>query len=175
MNDDPGKRGTPRAVTRPAAVMTPVYQRDAEAAQMRRGGATWDEIVDASHTWSFGAVPYASRAVAYNAVKARMVEARELSFGEAELYRQESLERLLELYKAARPLALAGSDKHLNVCARIIKQMGDLRGENLPIQVEIGMSDVDQLLRAAEQELGRRTAATQVNAARDEREAREAR
>lgn len=158
MNDDPGKRGTPRAVTNPPAKKLPMYEKAHHAAELRRAGNTWDDIA--------AEIGYANRATACRAVKNLMIEARELAYGEADLYRMESLDRLLELYKAARPLALAGSDKHLNVCARIIKQMGELRGENMPVQIEIGMSDVDQLLAAAEQELGRRAAATQVEASR---------
>lgn len=158
MKDDANKRGTPEAVSHPPAEMVESYEKQRKAAEARRAGSTWDEVaVEAG---------YADRATAYNAVKRLMVRERELAYGEADLYRAESLDRLLELYKAARPLALAGSDKHLNVCARIIKQMGELRGENAPIQIEIGGSDVDQLLAAAEQELGRRAAAAQVQASR---------
>jgi hypothetical protein len=147
MNDDPDKRGTPRAVTNPPAKKAMLYDRARHAAELRRSGCTWDEV-------------------AAGAVKNLMIEARDLAYGEADLYRMESLDRLMELYKAARPIALAGSDKHLTVCARIIKQMGELRGENMPVQIEIGMGDVDQLLAAAEQELGRRVAAAQVEASR---------
>jgi hypothetical protein len=158
MNDDPDKRGTPRAVTNPPAKKAMLYDRARHAAELRRSGCTWDEVA--------AGAGYSHKANAQQAVKNLMIEARDLAYGEADLYRMESLDRLMELYKAARPIALAGSDKHLTVCARIIKQMGELRGENMPVQIEIGMGDVDQLLAAAEQELGRRVAAAQVEASR---------
>lgn len=158
MKDDPHKNGTPVAITYPDAVRAETYEKRRRAAEMKRAGYSWDEIA--------AEVGYASRGAAFNAVKALMMESRDLAYGEADLYRAESLDRLTELYKSARPLALAGSDKHMNVCLRIIKQMGELRGENLPLQVEIGMSDVDRLLRDAEAELGRRAAAARVAASR---------
>lgn len=168
MKDDATKRGTPQAVSNPPAKMLPIYLRDSKAAELRRAGYTWEDIAAESRTWDFGATPYGTRANAFNAVKKRMIEARELAYGEAELYRVESLERLTDLLKAVWPMAMRGSDKHVESARRIIKQMGDLRGENMPIQIEMGMSDVDRLLRDALDEFNKRAGESDREASADQ-------
>lgn len=141
---------TPVDISHPPADRAESYDRQRRAAEMRRHGHSWEEIAIECG--------YASRGSAYNRVKSLMIEARDLAYGEADLYRAESLERLMDLYRVAWPLAKAGSDKHMVVCLRIIKQMGDLRGENMPIKVEIGESDIDRSLRELVAELERRAA-----------------
>lgn len=141
----------PGHITHPHADQVIVHEKRRKAAELRREGKSWDDIA--------AEVGYADRATAYNAVKQLMIHARDLSYGEAELYRQESLDRLMALYQVAWPLAKTGNEKHMIVCLRIIKQMGDLRGENLPIKVQIGEGDVDRALRELNDELNRRAAA----------------
>jgi hypothetical protein len=130
--------------------MIDVYDRARKAAEMRRDGRPWDEVA--------AECGYAGKGAAYNAVRARMVEARSLAYGEVELYRAESIERLEALLAAVMPMALKASEKHVESARRLIKQISDLRGEAQPVKVEIGESDVDRLLREATAEFERRAA-----------------
>jgi hypothetical protein len=150
MKDDPGKNHSPTATRWPPAAMLEKYDRDREAARMKRDGHTWDEIA--------ATLGYASRGRAYSAVKSRMLESQKLTYGEVELYRAETLERLEALLLAVMPMALKASEKHVESARRLIKQISDLRGEAQPVKVEIGESDVDRLLREATDEFNRRAA-----------------
>jgi hypothetical protein len=152
------KRGTPVSVAHPNAYRTEVYEKRRHAAKLRREGWSWDEIAEE--------VGYSSRGAAHSAVKILLQESCDLAYAEANLYRAESLERLTKLLKAVWPRAMAGDDKSVSQARLLISQMDDLTGVKAPLQVEFGEGDVNQLLREAEAELGRRTAATQVQASR---------
>lgn len=151
---------TPYSKTVPAADREALYRKKMKAAELRRMGWRWDDI--AAETG------YADRAGAFRAVQSLMKEHQSLAYDEIALYRQESLDRLTDLLKAAMPKAIAGDEKMMREARLIINQIGDLTGEKAPVKVEIGESDVDRLLREAEAELGRRTAAAQVQAAKDQ-------
>src|SRR4051812_6949712 len=151
---------TPRDVTFPPAKQAETYEKRRRAAELRRAGWTWGAIA--------GEVGYSDRGSACAAVKALLKEHQSLAYDEIALYRQESLDRLTDLLKAAMPKAIAGDEKMMREARLIINQIGDLTGEKAPVKVEIGESDVDRLLREAEAELGRRTAAAQVQAAKDQ-------
>lgn len=142
---------TPQNVTNPPARHADVYEKRYRAAELRRTTSkTWDEIA--------AEVGYGTKSAACNAVKALLREHQSLAYEEIALYRQESLDRYADLYAVAWPLAKAGSEKHMAVCLRIISAVGDLTGEKAPVQVQIGESDVDRLLRDALQEFNRRVA-----------------
>lgn len=135
---------------RDVAKMEEVYARKAEAAKLKRAGHTWDEVAKLAG--------YSDRSVAFSAVKSLMIRNRELAYGEADLYRAESLERLEELFRVQFERALKGDDKATTQCRLIISQIGDLRGEKAPIKLEWTESDVDRLLREAQEEFARRAA-----------------
>jgi hypothetical protein len=126
------------------------YAKASRAAELRRAGYQWAEIAIE--------VGYSGRDTAYTSVKRLLKEHQSLAYEQIGLYRQESLDRLMELLKAVWPNALAGSDKHVTQARLIISQIGDLTGEKAPVQLQIGESDVDRLLRDALDEFGRRTA-----------------
>jgi hypothetical protein len=126
------------------------YRKRREAAKMKRAGHTWDEIA--------ATVGYHDRSGACTAVKLLMQEQQGLAYGEADLYRQESLDRLEALLHACWKMAMEGSDKHVTQARLIISQIGDLRGEKAPLEVQFGESDVDRLLREAQEEFQRRAA-----------------
>jgi hypothetical protein len=124
------------------------YNKRRRAAELRRAGVPWTDIAKE--------VGYADRATAATAVRRLMVEQRDLAYGEVELYRQESLERLEELFRIQFERARRGDDKATTQCRLIISQIGDLRGEKAPIKLEWTESDVDRLLREAQDEFERR-------------------
>lgn len=148
---------TPDRVTNPPARKVETYEKRALAARLRREGHTWAEVAAGSG--------YADKASAYVAVRTLMIESRELAYGEADLYRAESLDRLTALLKAVWPKATEGSEKHVGRAMQLIKQMDDLTGASRPTEIQIGMGDVDALLRAAQQELGRRVASAREQVA----------
>jgi len=125
------------------------YRMRLEALKLRRLGKTWDEVAEGAG--------YANRSNAYNAVKALMKERQTLAYRETDLYVQESLDRLEALLTAAMPRAMNGDEKMMREARLIIRQISELRGENAPVKVEIGESDVDRLLRDAIDEFRRRT------------------
>jgi hypothetical protein len=141
---------TPRDVTHPPAKQAETYEKRRRAAELRRAGWTWDTIAED--------VGYSSRGAVCNAVKALLQEHQSLAYDEIALYRQESLDRLTDLLKVAMKGALAGDEKMMRESRLIISQIGDLTGEKAPLQVQIGESDVDRLLREALDEFRRRTA-----------------
>ncbi len=128
--------------------MEEVYRKQAEAARLKREGHSWDEVAQLAG--------YADRAGAFNAVKRLMLRNRDLAYGEADLYRAESLERLEELFKVQFQRALKGDDKATTQCRLIISQIGDLRGEKAPVKLEWTESDVDRLLREAQEQFEQR-------------------
>jgi hypothetical protein len=132
------------------------YDRRRRAAELRRAGHTWDEIA--------AECGFASQGSAYNAVKRLMEEARDLAYGEADLYRAETIQRYEAVIRAAWPFMEAGSDKHMNVILRTCRQISELRGEFAPVQIQIGEGDVDRALRELNDELNRRAAAAQGEA-----------
>jgi hypothetical protein len=127
-----------------------VYAKRTKALELKRAGYGWAEIAIL--------VGYSNRASAYSAVKNLMIEQRDLAYGEADLYRQESLDRLEVLFRKQFELALRGDDKATTQCRLIISQIGDLRGEKSAIKLEWAESDVDRLLREAQEEFARRAA-----------------
>jgi hypothetical protein len=141
---------TPRNVTHAPAKQAETYEKRRRAAELRRAGWTWDAIAEE--------VGYSSRGPACNAVKALLQEHQSLAYDEIALYRQESLDRLTDLLKVAMGKALDGDEKMMREARLIISQIGDLTGEKAPLQVQIGDSDVDRLLREALDEFRRRTA-----------------
>jgi|tagenome__1003787_1003787.scaffolds.fasta_scaffold19925405_2 hypothetical protein len=141
---------TPRDVTFPPAKQAETYEKRRRAAELRRAGWTWGAIA--------GEVGYSDRGSACAAVKALLKEHQSLAYDEIALYRQESLDRLTDLLKVAMMGALAGDEKMMRESRLIISQIGDLTGEKAPLQVQIGESDVDRLLREALDEFQRRTA-----------------
>lgn len=151
-------RQTPDRVINPPAKREQIYRRRMKAAEMRRKGHQWQEIADE--------VGFASRGAACAAVKELLREHQSLAYEEIALYRQESLDRLTDLLKVAMTKAIGGDEKMMREARLIISQMDDLTGAKAPIKVEIGESDVDRLLREAEAELGRRSAANTVQASR---------
>lgn len=132
------------------AHMEDIYRKRRIAAEAKRNGHTWDEAARQAG--------YADGPSAYKAVKVLMIEQRDLAYGEADLYRQESLERLEELFRVQFARAMAGDDKATTQCRLIISQIGDLRGEKAPVKLEWAESDVDRLLREAQEEFARRAA-----------------
>lgn len=141
---------TPASVTRPPAVMEAVYEKKRRAAELRRQGWQWQDIADE--------VGYAGRGGACDAVKSLLREHQSLAYDEIALYRQESLDRLTDLLKVAMEKAIKGDEKMMREARLIISQIGDLTGEKAPVQVQIGESDVDRLLRDAVAEFNRRSA-----------------
>lgn len=139
---------TPRDVTFPPAKQAETYEKRRRAAELRRAGWTWGAIA--------GEVGYSDRGSACAAVKALLKEHQSLAYDEIALYRQESLDRLTDLLKVAMMGALAGDEKMMRESRLIISQIGDLTGEKAPLQVQIGESDVDRLLREAIEEHRRR-------------------
>lgn len=132
------------------AFMEQVYEKARQAAELKRAGYTWDEVARLSG--------YGNKSSAFEAVKRLMVRNRDLAYGEADLYRAESLERLEELFRVQFERALKGDDKATTQCRLIISQIGDLRGEKAPVKLEWAESDVDRLLREAQEEFARRAA-----------------
>jgi hypothetical protein len=126
-------------------------QKQRQAMEMKRKGATYDEIA--------AEVGYAYRAGAHHAIKAALEQSRREMFTETELYRAESLERLEALLKACWDRAIAGSKDHIAEARRIISDIGDLTGAKAPIRIEVGESDIDRLLAGLDAELARRSAA----------------
>lgn len=141
---------TPRDVTHPPAKQAETYEKRRRAAELRRAGWTWDAVAEE--------VGYSSRGSAHAAVKALLQEHQSLAYDEIALYRQESLDRLTDLLRVAMGKALDGDEKMMRESRLIISQIGDLTGEKAPLQVQIGESDVDRLLREALDEFRRRTA-----------------
>lgn len=133
---------------RDPAHMEKIYEKQARAAELKRDGHTWQEVAQLAG--------YASRSSAYEAVRKLMVRNRDLAYGEADLYRAESLERLEELFRTQFVKARSGDDKATTQCRLIISQIGDLRGEKAPVKLEWADSDVDRLLREAQEEFDRR-------------------
>ena len=128
----------------------------AEVIRLRRAGKMYDEVTamtgvprGTAHRW------------VKEALKAAAAELGEIS----EVYRAESMDRLTVLLGACWDRAVKGSDKHISEARRIISDMNDLMGAKAPVQVEIGESDVDRLLRDALEEFGRRTGADDRQAA----------
>lgn len=141
---------TPRNVTHPPAKQAETYEKRRRAAELRRAGWTWDAVAEE--------VGYSGKSAAHTAVKALLQEHQSLAYDEIALYRQESLDRLTDLLRVAMKGALAGDEKMMREARLIISQIGDLTGEKAPLQVQIGESDVDRLLREALDEFRRRTA-----------------
>jgi hypothetical protein len=141
---------TPRNVTHPPARQAETYEKRRRAAELRRAGWTWDAVAEEAG--------YSGKSAACNAVKALLQEHQSLAYDEIALYRQESLDRLTDLLKVAMGKALDGDEKMMREARLIISQIGDLTGEKAPLQVQIGESDVDRLLREAVDEFRRRTA-----------------
>jgi hypothetical protein len=141
---------TPRDVTFPPAKQAEQYEKRRRAAELRRLGWTWDAVAEE--------VGYSGKGSACQAVKALLREHQSLAYDEIAIYRQESLDRLTDLLKVAMGKALEGDEKMMREARLIISQIGDLTGEKAPLQVQIGESDVDRLLREALDEFRRRTA-----------------
>jgi hypothetical protein len=139
---------TPRDVSYPPAEQAEMYARKAKACELRRMGHSWADV-------AIGA-GYASKGAACTAVRALLKEHQSLAYDEIALYRQESLDRLTDLLKVAMDKALKGDEKMMTQARLIISQIGDLTGEKAPMQVQIGGSDVDRLLRDALEEFNRR-------------------
>lgn len=148
-------------------------ERAVLAVRMRRQGYQYDEIA--------AACGYASRSGAHGAVKSAMIAARDELYGEADLYRIESIDRLTELLKAAWPYAVgehvgpdgekvktAPNEKFIAEARRLISQIDDLTGAKAPVKYDFGEGDVDRLLRDAEAEIGRRAIAAEVEASHAE-------
>lgn len=141
---------TPRSVSHPPAKQVETYEKRRRAAELRRAGWTWDAIA--------AEVGYADKSTAHHAVAYLLKEHQSLAYEEIALYRQESLDRLTDLLKVAMEKALKGDEKMMTQARLIISQIGDLTGEKAPLQVQIGESDVDRLLREAIEEYRRRAA-----------------
>jgi hypothetical protein len=138
------------------AISVDVSARRREAVKLAREGESWDDIADT--------LKYASRGAAFTDVERAMKAGLAEMFVETELYRYESLERLRELLKALWPRR--ADEKVAGEIRRIISDMNDLTGAKAPMKFEIGEGDLDRLLRDSEAEIGRRTAAAQVEASR---------
>lgn len=149
---------TAQHVILPDAQRVEVYDKRRHAAKLRREGHSWDEIAELTG--------YADKASAYSAVKKLLKQSRDLAYEEADLYRTESLDRLSKLLKAVWPRAMSGDDKAVTQARLLINQMDELTGSKAAVKYEFGVGDAERLLREAEAELGRRTAATQVHASR---------
>src|SRR3954471_19585776 len=141
---------TPYSKTVPPAEREALYRKKMKAAELRRAGWTWDDIATE--------VGYGAKQSAHAAVRSLLKEHQSLAYDEIALYRQESLDRLTDLLRVAMMGALAGDEKMMRESRLIISQIGDLTGEKAPLQVQIGESDVDRLLREALDEFRRRTA-----------------
>lgn len=144
-------RQTPDSVHNPPAKREEIYRKRMRAAELRRQGWQWQDIADE--------VGYSTRGAAWTAVRELLKEHQSLAYEEIALYRQESLDRLTDLLKAAMPGALKGDEKMLREARLIISQIGDLTGEKAPVKVEIGESDVDRAIRELDEELERRALA----------------
>jgi hypothetical protein len=144
-------RQTPESVRIPSAKREEIYRKRMKAAELRRHGWTWADI---AHE-----VGYSGKSSAFGAVRELLKEHQSLAYDEIALYRQESLDRLSDLLRVAMKGALSGDEKMMREARLIISQIGDLTGEKAPVQVQIGESDVDRLLRDALEEFRRRTGA----------------
>lgn len=138
-----------------------VYRRRSIAANMRRGGATWQQIVDGAR-FPDGARCYpetASRAQPYMDVKRGLAESLgELRFEANELREQES-ERLDEYLLRLRTGILAGDPKAINTAIRITEVRAKLFGLNEPERHEVITADaLDVEIRALQDEINRRAA-----------------
>lgn len=141
---------TPYSKTVPPEDREELYRKKMRAAELRRMGWRWDDIAVE--------VGYFNRGSAFNAVKSLMKEHQSLAYDEIALYRQESIDRLTMLLKAAMPKALDGDEKMMTQARLLISQIDDLTGAKAPVKVEIGESDVDRAIRELEAELDRRAA-----------------
>lgn len=137
------------SVTHPDAMREEVYRKRMKAAELRRLGHKWDDVAVMAG--------YPSKQTAHSAVRELLREHQSLAYDEIALYRQESLDRLTELLRVAMEKALKGDEKMMTQARLLISQMGDLTGEKAPVEVRIGESDVDRLLRDAIEEFRRRT------------------
>jgi hypothetical protein len=164
MNNDRrnGREGTiPDGKRHDLAEELIVYRRRGIAAQMRRGGATWQQIADTA-TYPDGTRCYrdgTARAQVYMDVKRGLEEAtREMSFEVTELRELES-QRLDDYLLRLRPGVIAGDPKAISQAIRITEVRARLYGLNEPERHEVITVDaLDAAARELEQEIARRAA-----------------
>jgi hypothetical protein len=138
-----------------------VNRRRSIAANMRRAGATWQQIADTA-TWPDGTPCYpagSSRTLVYVDIKRGLEEAtRELSLDLAELREQES-QRLDDYLLRLRPAITAGDPKAIGTAVRITEVRARLYGMNEPERHEVITVDaLDAAARELEQQIARRAA-----------------
>jgi len=138
-----------------------VYRRRAIAANMRRAGASWQQIADTA-VYPDGQrcyPPGTSRAAVFVDVKRGLEEAaRELALEARELREQEA-ERLDEYLLRLRPGIQVGDPKSIHAAIRITEVRARMFGFNEPERHEVITVDaLDAAARELEQEIARRAA-----------------
>lgn len=90
-----------------------------------------------------------------------LADMRETLFTEVEMYRAQQLERLGLLLNAIWDRAMMGDEKAVDAARRVIADISRITGVYSEVQIQIGESDVDRLLRESLEELNRRAAAVE--------------
>lgn len=167
MSDNPkrnGREGTMKPGARhDIADRLIVSRRRAIAAQLRREGATWQQIADHATFPDTGEPCYgpdASRAEVFMDVKRGLEEAlKEMAFSVNELRQQES-DRLDAYLVKLHPLIECGDLKAINTAVRITEVRARLYGLNEPDKHEVITVDaLDVERRRLVAEINRRAAA----------------
>lgn len=157
-----GREGTiPDGARHDQAEKLIVYRRRAIAAAMRRGGATYQQIVDGAR-FPDGARCYpedATRAQPYMDIKRGLTEALTDLRLEVNELREQEAERLDEYLLRLRPGIMAGDTKAISTAIRITETRAKLFGLNEPERHEVITTDaLDVEIRALHDEVRRRAA-----------------
>lgn len=94
-----------------------------------------------------------------------IAEVREATFTDTALYVAEALDRYGALLSAMWPAAMAGSEKAVAECRRLVGAITDLTVPKDPIRVELQESDVDRSIRELTARLSGGSVAPAVQAA----------
>jgi hypothetical protein len=141
----PAHANPKKAKTKGAAQTSPmrlaVRERDEQAAQLRRAGATWPQIAKQ--------LGYASAGHAHDRF---MILMHEYPRDDIEATRDLEADRLDQLQRALWPKCLAGDQGAITTVLRIMDQRARLLGYNAPVRKEITVlteSVVDKALETA--------------------------
>ena len=138
-----------------------VYRRRAIASNMRRGGATYQQIAD-NAVYPDGTrcyPPGASKAHVYMDIKRGLSEAVSMFRLEAAELREQESDRLDEYLLRLRPGILAGDTKAISTALRISERRARLYGLDEPEKHEVITSDaLDVEIRHLRDEINRRAA-----------------
>lgn len=157
---DPG-RNIPDGVRHDQAEQLIVAQRRALAAQMRRNGATYQQIADSAR-YADGRRCYAegtSKAQVYMDIKRGLAEATQTMHLEMAELRELEAQRLDDYLLRLAPGIRQGDTKSINTAIRITEVRARLFGLNEPERHEVITLDaIDAAARELEAEINRRAA-----------------